>query len=71
MNNGDRKMTFGYVFMKLFFAANCLAGFFLMLFGAGMIEHPETAVSLIGSLICTVGILCFIMFGVLLARVED
>ncbi len=60
----------GYTLVKFFFALQCLAGFFLMLFGAGMIENPDNTVALIGGMICTIGVLVFIMFGVLLAREE-
>jgi len=62
---------FTLAMLKLFFAIECLAGFFLMLFGAGMIEHPDTSVALMGGLLSFTGVCVFVCFGVLLARRED
>jgi hypothetical protein len=50
----------------LFCIAEMLAGMFLIVLGAGMIESPETAVVIIGAATAFVGILVMFVFGMML-----
>jgi|DEB0MinimDraft_10_1074344.scaffolds.fasta_scaffold07890_7 hypothetical protein len=57
-----------FIVFKIFFAINCIGGFLLMIFGAGLIESPDTVTMLIGVMVTIIGILSFITFGILLAQ---
>ena len=61
----------GQSLINALFAFQCLGGFLLMVFGAALIESPDLATAIVGAMLACVGILAFIMFGVLLARKED
>ena len=50
----------------VFCIAEMLAGIFLIVLGAGMIESPETAVMIMGAALALVGILVMIVFGMML-----
>jgi len=50
----------------IFCIAQIIAGFFLLVFGAGMIESPDTVTMLIGSMFAFVGIIVMVMYGKLL-----
>ena len=50
----------------IFCIAEMLAGMFLIVLGAGMIESPETAVMIMGASLAFVGILVMFVFGMLL-----
>ena len=50
----------------VFCIAEMLAGIFLIVLGAGMIESPETAVMIMGTALALVGILVMFVFGILL-----
>ena len=60
----------GLAMIKLFFFIECVSCFILMLVGIGMIEDTNTMVALIGGMLATVGVIGFVMFGILLAREE-
>jgi len=61
---------FAYFMIKLFFAAQCLAGFFLIIFGGAMLSDPNLTVVMIGGMLCCVGVATLIMFSVLLIEKE-
>jgi len=50
----------------IFCIAQIIAGFFLLVFGAGMIESPDTITMLLGSMFALVGIILIVMYGKLL-----
>ena len=50
----------------IFCIAQIIAGFFLLVFGAGMIESPDTVTMLIGSMFAFVGIIVMVMYVKLL-----
>jgi len=50
----------------IFCIAQIIAGFFLLVFGAGMIESPDTITMLLGSMFAFVGIIVMVMYVKLL-----
>jgi len=52
----------------IFCIAQIIAGFFLLVFGAGMIESPDTIIMLLGSMIAFVGLIVMAMFSILLDK---
>lgn len=52
----------------LFCIAQVIAGFMLFIFGAGMIDHPDLAVVLIGAMLSMVGFLVAVMFTLLIDK---
>ena len=52
----------------IFCIAQIIAGFFLLVFGAGMIEAPDTITMLLGSMIAFVGLIVMAMFSILLDK---
>jgi len=52
----------------IFCIAEIIAGFCLLVFGAGMIESPDTIIMLLGSMIAFVGLIVMAMFSILLDK---
>jgi drug/metabolite transporter (DMT)-like permease len=52
----------------IFCIAEIIAGFCLLVFGAGMIESPDTITMLLGSMIAFVGLIVMAMFSILLDK---
>ena len=52
----------------IFCIAQIIAGFCLLVFGAGMIESPDTIIMLLGSMIAFVGLIVMAMFSILLDK---
>lgn len=52
----------------IFCIAQVIAGFMLFIFGAGMIDHPDLAVVLIGAMLSMVGFLVAVMFTLLIDK---
>jgi drug/metabolite transporter (DMT)-like permease len=52
----------------IFCIAEIIAGFFLLVFGAGMIESPDTIIMLLGVMIAFVGLIVMGMFSILLDK---
>ena len=52
----------------IFCIAEIIAGFCLLIFGAGMIESPDTIIMLLGSMIAFVGLIVMAMFSILLDK---
>jgi drug/metabolite transporter (DMT)-like permease len=52
----------------IFCIAEIIAGFCLLVFGAGMIESPDTITMLLGSMIAFVGLIVMAMFSITLDK---
>ena len=52
----------------IFCISQVIAGFCLLVFGAGMIESPDTITMLLGSMIAFVGLIVMAMFSILLDK---
>jgi hypothetical protein len=52
----------------IFCIAEIIAGFCLLVFGAGMIESQDTIIMLLGSMIAFVGLIVMVMFSITLDK---
>lgn len=54
--------------IALFYFLQSIAAFCLFVFGGAMIEDQDIIVSLIGMMVCLIGFMAFITFGILTSK---
>jgi drug/metabolite transporter (DMT)-like permease len=52
----------------IFCIAEIIAGFFLLVFGVGMIESPDTIIMILGCWTAIVGLIVMAMFSIMLDK---
>ena len=52
----------------IFCIAQVIAGFFMLIFGAALIESPDTVTMLLGCMFALIGILVAVMFTLLIDK---